>query len=164
MENEEKKVLDKIDKSLILQEEQQQRELFNLIQEDLLSFLRNQINLVVHSSDLKSLVENKLKTRLESEDEEQEELTDGALLKLYEILSTNEVNRSGKILELFKETQKVIIQNNYDEKEKSINPTKINNENDLTVEEIQETKKFLKSLDFVKKLKETEFTLEEEKE
>lgn len=157
----ETEVLKKVDNIFELTESQKDRQLIsNLIREDLLEFLRNQIVRVTSGSELRQLVERQLKNRLETENEDNEALSDGALLKLYEILSMNEANLTGKILELFKETQKIIIQTNTH----PIENIRKSDTNEFSKEEIQTTKKILDIIETVKELKKAEFNEEEFKQ
>jgi hypothetical protein len=151
-------VLKKVDDILELTESQKDRQLIsNLIKKDLLEFLQSQISRVTSGSKLRQLVESQLEERLIPLNGDEEGLSDGALLKLYEIISANEANTSGKILELFKETQKIIIQNNNEGNEN----LKKNSSHEFSNEEVQSTKKLLDLLSLVKDLKKTEFTSEE---
>jgi ribosome-binding ATPase YchF (GTP1/OBG family) len=151
-------VLKKVDNMFELTESQKDRQLIsNLIKKDLLGFLQSQISRVTSGSELRQMVETQLKERLEPLNADEEGLSDGMLLRLYEIISANEANTSGKILELFKETQKVIIQNNNEGSETQ----KKHNVQEFSKEEVQSTKKLLDLLSIVEDLKKTEFNPEE---
>lgn len=154
----EEDVMSKVDNMLELTDSQKDRQaISNLVRRDLLDFLQGQIQRVNSGGELRKLVEKQLKDRIAPEDEEAEGLSDGALLKLYEVISANEASLSGKILELFKETQKIIIQTNPSEQSN----VKKQENMEFTKDEVQSTKKLLELFDFVKEMKKTEFTEEE---
>lgn len=152
MENEE--VIKKIND--IEQITNSQKDRFNsqvLIQEELFNFLINQMKVENAEKDLKNSLLNEFKEKLENKDDDEEfPLTNAQKIKLVEILFKRENEKNANILNnVMKDKQNLVLNVGQDK----------NNDSSLNIKEINEAKKMIDVFDLIKKMKNSEMSLEE---
>lgn len=152
MENEE--VIKKIND--IEQITNSQKDRFNsqvLIQEELFNFLINQMKVENAEKDLKNSLLNEFKEKLENKDDDEKfPLTNAQKIKLVEILFKRENEKNANILNnVMKDKQNLVLNVGQDK----------NNDSSLNIKEINEAKKMIDVFDLIKKMKNSEMSLEE---
>jgi hypothetical protein len=118
----------------------------------LMNYLTTHISKINGTNELKTKIEDKLKAELDSGD-----LSVGAMLKVYEVLTRQEVDQSNGIVNLLSKALEV--KKDYgDSKPNAANANGAANEETYTKEEVVTTKKFL---GIIKKIEEGEFNFSE---
>lgn len=125
----------------------------NLLQEELVGYLRNRITLVDAKTELKDLAMAEMTKRIT---DAANPLANSVLLSLIDILLRSDSTSEANILGILKEQQKVVV--NLGD---TAQPRK--RESDFSEEEIQEAKKVLDLLNKARELKKSEFSIEEDK-
>lgn len=133
-----------------------QKDRFNsqvLIQEELFNFLINQMKVENAEKDLKNSLLNEFKEKLENKDDDEEfPLTNAQKIKLVEILFKRENEKNANILNnVMKDKQNLVLNVGQDK----------NNDSSLNIKEINEAKKMIDVFDLIKKMKNSEMSLEE---
>mgnify|MGYP000885197864 FL=1 len=121
-----------------------------LVLNELLTFLKYQIEKVTAKETLRNSVISKLIERIE---DNENEISTNQLLQLFAVLSKDENDAVANILSVVKDKQSTIINLPESTGKKS--------ESHLSAEEIEKTKKLLSIMELVDKLKATELSLEE---
>jgi hypothetical protein len=163
MEND-KKDVEIVDNLISISESQKNRVLqFDTAQDELLGFLRSQIARVIAKNDMETLIDEQLTARInppqnDNDENAPEPMSTGYLIKLKELLLKDKSEGSMSILNVLKETQKTIINNNI-----PASPLGNTPKEDLpfTKEDVNDLKGLMDVLKLAKDLKQSELSLDE---